>query len=415
MRLNYELLDPKHRKTVENIESKPHVKYIRYLLTKMYSPIVIKKELQKLGLSAPHEQPLTIYYLAVIDPVIRHFGLSPVYADYKNRLLSSSKRGRGDYAKNILNYRLQFGENPDEQARFCQMVKLLEIDPMWIYEIYKFHGSAINMPVDDKGNRILTSTASTRSNGSVEKILLFEKRYLIDKFLLENVPIDRITKYCRETLKFNVQDPEIKIYKAMFFNVQTQTIEEKIKSLEYEKNSLETLVQDITEGAGEYADISVGEKVTLVEQNKRRITELQDNIKGLNALYSESAFRVAEMNENSFQDMFADVVGRSYARFKQLDSYKDRDVVDCLFKTARMMTFAHDKVEAIQQASTNKATSDKHSQEIILELYGNRVDEIIEENRKRIAEQTGDESFGQVDLDDVEGMDELGVSFDIVE
>lgn len=412
MRISYELIDPKYKKTIENIESKPHVKYIRYLLTKMYSPIVIKKELQKLGLSAPHEQPLTIYYLAVIDPVVKHFGLGHVYADYKNRLLSTGKKGRGDYAKNLLNYRLEFDDSPDDQVKFCKMIKLLEIDPMWIYEIYRFYGSAVNMPIDEKGERILTSTAATIRRGSVEKILLFEKRYLIDKFLLENVPIDRIAKYCRETLKFAIQDSEIKLYKSMFFNIQTQTIEEKIKSLEYEKTSLATLLEDIESGNGTYDELDMGERVVLTEQTKKRINELTDNIRGLNALYTETSVRVAEMNENSFQDMFADIVGRSYARFKQLDSYKDRDVVDCLFKTARMMTFAHDKVESIQQTGGNKGNSDKHSQEIMLEMYGSRVDEIIKENIDRVSKESGDESYGSVDLDDIEGMDELGVNFE---
>ena len=68
MNIDYQKLDPKIRKTVEIIENKPHVRWIRYLLTKRYSPIEIKRELQRLGLSAPHEKPLVVYYLTVIDP-----------------------------------------------------------------------------------------------------------------------------------------------------------------------------------------------------------------------------------------------------------------------------------------------------------------------------------------------------------
>lgn len=412
MRIDFETLDPKYRKTIENIESKPHVKYIRYLLTKMYSPIVIKKELQRLGLSAPHEKPLTIYYLAVMDPVIKHFGLSSVYADYKNRLVRGNSK-RGEYSKNILNYRLTLGEDLDGQVKFCKMVSFLEIDEMWCYEIVRFHGSAINLPIDENGERILKTTTSTRGSKSIEKILTFEKRYLIDKFLLESVPLERISKYCRENLKLNVYDADIKLYKSMFFNIQTQTIEEKIKSLEVEKNSLNTLIDDIENGVGEYAEISMGERITLLDQTNKRIEELNDNIKGLNMLYTDAAVRVAEANERSFEDMFADVVGRAYKRFTQLDGYKDRDVVDPLFKTARMMSFAHDKVESIKAMSgKGSGNSDKHSQSILLQLYSQRIDEIVDEQKQRVAQETGDEKYGDVTFDDIEGIGELGLAFE---
>ena len=65
MYINYDMMDPKIRKTVENMEAKPHIKWIRYLLSKRYSPISIRRELQRLGLSTPHEKPIIIYYLAI--------------------------------------------------------------------------------------------------------------------------------------------------------------------------------------------------------------------------------------------------------------------------------------------------------------------------------------------------------------
>lgn len=412
MRIDFEKFDPKYKKTVEGIEAKPHIKYIRYLLSKMYSPIAIKKELQRLGLSAPHEQPLTIYYLTVMDPIIKHFGLSSLYADYKNRLLRAKSK-RGEYSKNLLNYRLSLGDDLDGQVKFNKLVSFLEIDAMWCQEITKFHGSAINMPVDENGNRIIATTTSTRGNSAVEKILLFEKRYLIDKMLLENVPLERIAKYCREHLKFGVYDGDIKLYKTMFFNIQTQTIEDKIKYLQSEKNSLSTLVSDIEDGLGEYADMSMGERIALLEQTNKRIEELSDNIKGLNMLYTDAAVRVAEANEQDFENMFADIVGRAYKRFTQLDSYKDRDVVDPLFKTARMMSFAHDKVESIKAMSgKGSGNSDKHSQTVLLELYSKRIDEIVDEQKQRVAMQTGDESYGSASMDEIEGIGELGMAFE---
>ena len=411
MRINFEKLDPKYRQTIEGIEKKPHIKYIRYLLSKRYSPIVIKKELQKLGLSAPHEKPLTTYYLAVMDPLIRHFGLSSLYADYKNKLLRANSK-RGEYSKELLNYRLHLGDDLDGQVKLCKLVLALDIDEMWCQEIYRFHGSAVNMPVDEKGNRLLVSTTSTRGKGAVEKILLFEKRFLIDKFLLENVPVDRISKYCREHLKFGVYDQDIKLYKSMFFNIQTQTIEEKINSLTAEKNSLNTLLRDVEDGVGDYEELSMGDRINLVDQTERRVSELTDNIKSLNMMYTNAAINIAEMNEASFEDMFADVVMKSYKRFCTLDNDKDRDVVDPLFKTARMMSFAHDKVEEIKSMSGRSGNNDKHSQEVILQLYGKRCDEIVQENKQRVAEITGDNDYGNINLDDIEGIDELGLNFE---
>lgn len=410
IKIDFEKLDPKYRQTIEGIEKKPHIKYIRYLLSKRYSPIVIKKELQKLGLSAPHEKPLTLYYLAVMDPLIKHFGLANIYADYKNKLLRAKSK-RGAYTKELLNYRLDLGDDLDGQVKFCKLIKSLDIDEMWCQEIYRFHGSAVNLPVDEKGNRLLTSSTSTRGKGAVEKILLFEKRYLIDKFLLENVPTDRITRYCREQLKFSVYDQDIQLYKSMFFNIQTQTIEDKINSLVTEKNSLNTLLKDVEDGIGDYEELSMGDRVSLIDQTEKRVSELSDNIKGLNMMYTNAAVNIAEMNEASFEDMFADVVGKAYKRFVSLDADKDRDVVDPLFKTAKMMSFAHDKVEEIRAMSGRSGNNDKHSQEVVLQLYGKREEELIEENKRRVAEQTGDENYGNVKLDEIEGLDEIALNF----
>lgn len=410
MKLDLKNIDSKYKKTIENVENKPHVKYIRYLLSKRYSPIVIKKELQKLGLSAPHEKTLTVYYLTILDPVIKYFGLSSLYAEYKNRLLRANSK-RGEYSKNILNYRMHLGEDLDSQVKFCKMICELEIDPMWCNEIYRFHGSAANLPVDELGNRLLSTTTSTRGEGSVERVLLFSKRYLIDKLLLENVPIDRIATYCRENLKFNVYGKDIKLYKTMFFNIQTQTLEEKIKSLDYEKNSLNLLLQDIDRGAGEFEELSIGEKISLIDQTNKRIEALDDNIKGLNMFYTEAAVNIAKINEESFEDMFADVVGRTYKRFAQLDQNKDRDVVEPLFKCARIMSLAHDKVETIKALNGGGAgIGDKHSQSVVLELYSKRVDEIADEEIKRVAELTGDINYGKVCIDDIDGIDELSIN-----
>ena len=83
------------RSTVAGIEAKPHVRMIRYLLTKRFGPMQIRLELNNLSCSCPHEADLKLYYLAVIDPLVQKYGLSEIYSNYKGKLMhmdSASKK-----------------------------------------------------------------------------------------------------------------------------------------------------------------------------------------------------------------------------------------------------------------------------------------------------------------------------------
>lgn len=410
MKINFDKIDPKIRRTVESIEGKPHVKYIRYLLTKRFSPSLIKQELRKMGLSSSHEQNLTAYYLAVIDPIIKYCGLSYLYADYKSKLLSKNKVN--GFSKDILNYRLHLDGDLDGQVKFCQLVKYLELEDLWIGEIYKTHGSATNMPVDELGNRILNSTTSYRNH---DKILLSDKRYLVDKLILENVPDNRISKMCKEQLKLNVNDYDIASYKRVFFNVKTQNIEEKIVSLEGEKNSLKLLLSDIRGGSSEFDEMTMGDRTTLISRTEQRIKELEDSIKTLNSMYSEFASKIAQYNNNDFESMFAEIARTAFVRYKKLDNYSDRDVVDPLFKVAKMMGYAYDKMSDIRLTGSggSSKSGDIHSKAVTMELYKQRMEDVNDEVKKRAGTEMGDESFGVgIGPDDIEGIEELGMSFE---
>jgi hypothetical protein len=409
--IDFSKLDDKIRRAVLAIESKPHIRYIRYLLSKRYSPTSIKKELFRLGLSAPHEPNLTAYYLAVMDPIIKQYGLGAVYADYKNKLLK--KNARCDFAKDILNYRLDLDGDLDGQVKFCKFAKTVEIDDLWMKELYNFYGAADRFPLDEVGNKILDITTP---NKNAEKILIQPKRYLIDKMILENVADSRIAKYCREQFKLPINDYDIKAYKVSFFNIKNQGIEDKIKALEIERNSLESLLQDIENGS---VDMDLGERMLIQKQTEQRKSELDDNIKMLNAVFSDLAFKQANANIENCEQMFLDVVTRAYTRFVKLDRENDRDVVDPLFKVARMMSFAHDKVESIRDVSKGKGNTDVHSQSELLELYKKRVDEVFDEQAKRANEElqaVGNDIIERdIDPNNIAGIEELGVSFEITE
>lgn len=380
MDINYDMLTNKVARTVNNIESKPHVRYIRYLLTKRFSPIVIKKELQKLGLSAPHEEPLTVYYLSAIDPMIKKHKLGHIYSDYKNKLLKTSNK-TNSFSKNKLKFRLEFSENLEDQKNFCKFIKDLDIESCWSAEIMRMYGDGSNVPRDDNGEKII-KTSYSRIN--TEKVLTNEKRYLIEKMILEGVPSGRIANYFREKYGHPIYEHDIASYQRVFFNMRTFSIEEKIKLLEEEKSSLESYFGKIKEDDS----LSVADKAVVRRQTKERIAEIADNIKTLNAFFSESAIRQLEQENEDFERLFLDVVQRGYNRFVDLDKYKDRDVVEPLVKVAKMMGYAHEKALTI---TDKKKENDKHSSAEIMSLYDQRVEEFYKEQKDQF-EKINEES-----------------------
>ncbi len=405
MEINYTKMSPKVAKTVEIIESKPHVRWIRYLLSKRYSPIEIKRELQRLGLSAPHEKPLVAYYLAVMDPVIKKHGLGPVYADYKRKLLSD-KNPRGAYSAHILKYRIEFDDDLPGQTNFCKFLQEAEIESCWISELLKMYGSAGNIPLDENGDRIIKGGLYKRS---LDKLLMHPKRYLVDKMILESVPSSRIADYVNKNLEgLKLFDYDIQYYKSIFFNMRTYDIEDKIKALDVERKSLENLLHTID--SGDNAELELGEKMLISQKTKERIEELEDNIKMLNALYSEASMKCLEMENKDIKDMFLDVVFRGYKRFTKLDQYQDRDVVDPLLKVTKMIGYAYDKsVEIEANKNLKDGGGDKHSQGEMMNLYRQRVDEAYSDQEFREMNQIAGKMLEDVNIEDIQGLEELNV------
>lgn len=410
MLIDYSKIDLRVASSVKAVENKPHVRYIRYLITKRYSPSSIRLELQRVGLSSPNETVITKYYLEVIDPIVKQFGLGELYSGYKSKLLSKNQRCA--FSKNILNYRIDIGDNPELQTKFCKFVKFVETDTLWCSEIYRFHQIAQNMPVDENGDKIIDTT---QSFSSTDKILTSEKRYLVDKMIVEGLNNSRISEYCRNTLKIQVYDYDVRLYKKIFFNIQCQNLEQKLKLLEIEKQSLEEFLKtfDVT---SEDEDLGIGEKAVIKKQSERRIEELNGSIKTLNAMFTDNAQNLASLEGADFEMIFSDIVLRAYDRFRKLDSYADRDVVDGLAKVAKIMISSHDKVEQIMKESRGNPGTDRSSQAVIMELVKKRTDEIAEEelNRANAAlAKFGNEPLDpDINLDDIGGIEEVGSSYD---
>lgn len=408
----------KIKSCVTGIELKPHVKYIRYLMTKRYLPRYIRTELQRLALSAPHEPNATTYYLAVIDPLIKKYKLQSLYSDYKSRMMQQGNKGR--YIKNVLNYSIDISElgDKDMAKRFLHFIKELEVDSLWLREIYCYYGSAKNFPRDENGETIIKTTSAKKD---VEKILCHPQRYLIDKFVLEGISTEKIVDHCNGKLNMQVNQYDISLYKKTVFSFRTNVIEEKIKALEKEKSCLKEDVDLIESKTDD--EMSKAERSRIVTQSERRLEELEMNIRDLNKYYTDYAYRaaVSDMNDTSaaFQDMFA----RAYTRFCDLDKYKDRDVVDPMYKVARIITTVFDKVTALQDQK-GSSPSDKHSQGVMIDLYKKRSEQINAEELERANKElksigdemgiAGIEPLEEViSMDDISGIEELGVSFEV--
>lgn len=402
MEINYAMLDPKIMKTIQIIEKKPHVKWIRYMLTKRYSPIEIKRELQRLGLSAPHEKPLKVYYLAVIDPLIKKHGLGYVYGDYKSKILSE-KNVRGTFAANILRYKLEFQDDLDGQIKFCKFLQELEIEQCWINELIKMYGVAANIPTDENGERIVKCSLYKRS---IDKLLTHPKRYLVDKLILENVPALRICEYVNKNFDgLRLFDYDIKYYMSIFFNMRTFDIEEKIKLLSAERNNLATMLSTIDKDD----DMELGEKTLVIAKTNERINELDENVRVLNSMYSESAINIMELEKADFEQMFLDIVSKSYKRFTKLDNHNDRDVVDPLMKVARMMGYAYEKAKEAKEHTSKNVDRDKHTQGELMNLYRARADEYYDEQDYVKLNKQATELLESSDDMEILGIEELNI------
>ncbi len=383
---------------INSVDSKPHAKFIKYLFSKKYSPSAIRKELQKLALSSPHEKQLGMYYLAVIDPIVRECKMGAFYGGYKNRLLKKSQAG--DYSKDLLNFRLDLGESIEDQIKFCKFITAIDVEESWSGEIMGFYGTASNVPEDENGERIIKTTAYKKID---DKILRSEHRYLIDKMILEGVPDTRIATYMKTKFKLPIHRYDVTYYKRVFFSIRTHTLEDKITQIKSEKNSLEGYIDIINSDA----ELSLGDKIVLKKQTEDRIKELTENIRSMNMLYSEAALSKMESDNYDFEAIFVDVALRAYTRLRDLDIYKDRDVVDPLVKVSKMIGYAHDKAQELR-ATSKVGSGDKHAQAQIVSLYRQRVDEVYKEQQdKHNVEGTDD-----VKKSDILGIDEINVLVD---
>jgi len=370
----YDFYDDNVKNVINIIEEKPHYIYIRYLFSKRYSLRALQLELQKLALSSPSYTQLKIYYLSIMDPMVKKYGLSPIYSNYKSLItrVKDSPANNDLSGRTFLNFKSDFDQDDtDTLKRFGLFLSEIQVYPCWAGEIINFYGVATNIPEDKNGERVFPNTTFSRK--AIDKIFWYPKRYLIDNLIIEGVSAARIINYIKEKDNFNLTIEDVNLYKIVFFNMRKTSAEDKLKSIEIEKESLENYLDGIKSNSA----ISAGEKVLMIKQTEDRINTLTGSIKTLNAIYMDSANHIMKGNIETIKDAFLDISMKSYERFKALDNYNDRDVVDPLMKTVRMMGYAYEKVVEIQ--NNEKLVGDKDINLSMMDLYRERADSLYNE------------------------------------
>lgn len=394
------------QKTIARIESSAHVLYIRYLFTKRYSPAAIRRELKKLGLSSPHEEHLTAYFNSIIWPAVEKFGLKKIYGDYHAKLGKRANK-QHDFSKHILNYRLDLGPELDLQTNFCEFIYYLNLDDLWMGEIYKFYGTASKFPVDEYGERILTGNCAGCNDitASIARIVQHPKRYLIDQLILEGADDTRIAEYAQKQLKLRFYAHDVRVYKKAFFNVRALTLEEKIKFLESEKNYFEEAVREMNSGRSkEYADFSPGEISAMLKAAIDRVREIDENLYVLNAKHHQAMTMMQMDKQRDTTDMLEDMMRSAYSRFQTLSDFHDRDSIQPMFTLTRMVCMISDKLD---KANSGKRIGlDQHADNTLIQLAKSTLQEM--QTPDGVMENTKDMDYS---YDDVEGLDELSVSY----
>lgn len=398
---------------INAIEKKPHAMYIKYLLSKRCGPSFIISELHKLGLSAPSNDFLVDYFNLQVDPLIRKNKITKLYADYKAKI-NGRKRGVQEYASRIINFKTEIGDaDAVTQANFCKFIKELGVEEAWMWEITRCYKVVENFPKDENGIRILSSNLGKTQ---LNKVASSKNRYIIEKLLLENISIQGISRYTKETLKDPMTSLDISMFKEVFFNTKLNTIEQNIEIVENELKSQMEVLRDIKAGAKQFATLPPGDKAIMERQVSQRINELDDNLRNLKASHSDLSYNTKAVNTGNYRAMFEDVMIRGYKKFCSYDQSNDRDIASSMAKVAKIMSEAHDKIDKIDH-ETNRAEGldDLGVRENLASLQQERLDEIEREEKERanaaLAEAGMPALDDNLDLNDIGGVEELGLDF----
>lgn len=401
---------------IKAVDQKPHSMYIKYLISRKWSPARIRQNLINLGLSSPTEDIIERYYEISVKPLIRLCKLPHVFQDYDNAL-ASERHKKGRRFPPEIKFRLTFGDDPDEQFRFIQFIKMLEVDFIWQTELVTFYGKKENVPTDpDTG---LCAIESFTPTGHIPlSILTSPHRAIFDEQMLEGVTSRRIAEYMRKNFNMDLDEKSIELYRQAFFGVQMHDTKSKLMVLRAERENLVLEIKNI-ESKLSRVDLDVsgyteGDATSLIKTKKdlvRRVSELDTNIGYLNADFTEAANAQKRSITKSKEDMATEMMNQLFSKFSMMAQHNDRDVIDPLTKLVKGFGISLDNIERAKQMDSKAMGG---GQSALIALIAERERSAHEERMKLLAEldehanhiYTG---VGEEDIDvtTIGGVDEL--------
>ena len=401
-------------KSVAAIESKPHMVYIRYLLTKRTNIRYINNELYRIGFSAAREKVLVNYYFAVIKPFIKDFKLAKLYTKYEKDLekfasVTHNVSNKAPIGEDILNYRTEVAPNESLATDFCMFCRALGIEKAWSREIVSSYGTHVEMiPTDCEGKRLIPFYSAA----NLENVINSDRRNIVEQMIIQGVPDARIVAYLKTTFGETLERQDISMYRSVFFNVQTDSIEKNIHTLQIEKANLENVLADASKVVGRFTDLSIGERRMYVSQLKKRIAEIEETTKTLRMALTNINFQRSVSSSSEIAEMFLDIMNRGYSRFKDLDDLHDRDIPGLQAQTMKIIMSGYEKFVEAKERGQEK-TGDVTMQ--VGEMYKQRLEEIEASDKQRAnssIDEDGGEGFDDdINLDNVGGIEELGANY----
>lgn len=354
--------------SIRSVEDRPHVLYIRYLLTKCAAPSTIHRDLMGLSLSAPTEEGLRRYWEVVCMPEVKRFGLTKIYQGYFTKMARPQK----PHSFDRLSFKLQVAKYPKLITPFCLFVRELGVGDFWVREIVRGisgagsgSGSADAIPRDERGVPILEYTEAS----GYQSVLACGKRELVERCLLEGMSARRASEFLRVNHRLELHPKAIASYQRYFFNVRRRALEETLDGLRLD---LEALDEEIAALEADDSEDDLSARMTKLSSLNVRRQSLRSMIRDATMNYSEDSFHQGTAETMDTAEMFQEIVRRSYRRFLYMDQFKTPEAGKSLYEIVRTMDMAAERA-----SPSGRQSADAPGESTIARMYVQRQEEIL--------------------------------------
>jgi hypothetical protein len=377
--------DNGHAATIKNLENKPYIKYLRYLLSKGFSPSATTMSLYSLGYPSVSIPNVVIYFENVIMPVANEFKVKKVYSKYIKNLSKDNVSNYQAVAYNDLSY------DQELQTNFCKFLKGIDVIELWTNEIKGYYiNSGCDIPIDDDGEPLVSEACST---ANLEALLAHPKRHIIDQLLLDGLSVDKTLKKLKEEhMVKDVFRGDLVTYAKCFFNYQKKSMEDLAEQVSSEIIALEYELDEL-----DNRNLTMPEKYVAKQEMEKRIQFLKHALMVAKADGSMMAFNYGSIELTNMIEMFKDVFMSNKQLYDFHKVFTEREGIPALNGIVKNMQVASDQiVKLLDKQGASKITA----KEALLEIIKQRHDEI---QRQKEVEAMGEE----VDFDDIGNSDSV--------